>query len=92
MVVWVIGETTYVLWNFWFLKSNIQFPQGDDVEKYGSLGLIIGVTIVILIVLVPLVVACVWFGAKKYDQLQEERWSNLASHNKMIDDAAIFVV
>ena len=62
-----------------FSKVTFLFSQGDDVEKYGSLGLIIGVTIVILIVLIPLVVACVWFGAKKYDQLQEERWSNFAS-------------
>ena len=35
--------------------------------------IIVGVTVGVLLVLIPLVVACVWFGTKKYDQLQEER-------------------
>merc|ERR1712051_391941 len=47
----------------------------DDNTTTGDNGvvIIIGVTVGILLVLIPLVVACVWFGTKKYDQLQEER-------------------
>ena len=39
-----------------------------------GLVIIIGVTVGILLVLIPLVLACAWFGTKKYDQLQEERY------------------
>merc|ERR1712212_1406664 len=56
----------------------LEAKAGDDdntrmtTEENGVV-IIIGVTVGILLVLIPLVVACVWFGTKKYDQLQEER-------------------
>ena len=48
---------------------------GDDEDN--GVVVIIGVTVGVLLVLIPLVVACVWFGTKKYDQLQEERCCNM---------------
>ena len=64
---------------------------GDDdntrmtTEENGVV-IIIGVTVGILLVLIPLVVACVWFGTKKYDQLQEERYF---THWRFSHDATV---
>ena len=50
---------------------------GNTTTEDNGVVIIIGVTVGVLLVLIPIVVACVWFGTKKYDQLQEERCGGL---------------
>jgi len=56
-----------------FLPMEARASGDEEEDEDNGVAIIIGVTVGVLLVLIPLVVACVWFGTKKYDQLQEER-------------------